>query len=154
TGKPFAATATANSISGLPIPGAFTFTYYAGSTPTGTGSSTPPTDPGPYTVVATFDSADPQYLDGQSAPLTFTITPSSVNNGVLTINGDGSSAITIKLSDSGAVDVTINAAQEHFDPGVVTSIVVDGAGGSDSLTVDDASTASGHTYMLTSTSID
>jgi PhoPQ-activated pathogenicity-related protein len=154
TGKPFAATANANSISGLPIPGKFSFAYYAGSTATGTGSSTPPSDPGTYTVVATFASSDPQYLNGQSAPFTFTITPSLVNNGVLTINGDGNSAITIALSDSGAVDVKINSSEEHFDPGVVTSIVVDGAGGSDSLTVDDTSTASGHTYTLTSTSID
>jgi PhoPQ-activated pathogenicity-related protein len=153
-GQPFAATASATGVSGSPVPGAFTYTYYTGSTSTGTGTSTPPTKADTYTVVASFASSDPAYLNGQSAPLTFTISPFQVTGGVLTIYGDGSSTIHVGLSDSGALDVSVNGIAQHYDPGTVTSIIVSGAGGSDSLTVDDTGTASGQIYTLTSTELD
>jgi hypothetical protein len=73
TGNPFVATATAIDSSQTPISGTFTYTYYVGSVASGTASSTPPTNAGAYTVVANFTSSDPDYADGQSDPLTFTI---------------------------------------------------------------------------------
>src|SRR5205823_222957 len=78
-GNPFAATATATGLAGGPVTGSFAFTYYAGSTATGTGSSTPPTDAGTYTVVASFASADSAYLGAQSSPVTFTIAQSTTS---------------------------------------------------------------------------
>ncbi len=155
--EPFPATATATGLSGFPVDGNFAFTYYAGTTASGTGTSTPPTAAGTYTVVASFTSADPAYVDGQSAPVTFTIAPASIvlHNGVLTLTGDTSdNAFTVDLFDSGAVDVTVDGVQQHFDPGAVQSISVDGGGGTDSLTVNDVNTASGQTYTLTGTTLD
>jgi hypothetical protein len=55
------------------VGGSFTFTYYAGDSVSGTGSATPPTQAGDYTVVAHFSSTDPDYASGDSTPLTFTI---------------------------------------------------------------------------------
>ncbi|HEV8000709.1 MAG TPA: PhoPQ-activated protein PqaA family protein, partial [Planctomycetaceae bacterium] len=72
-GNPFAATATATGLAGLPVPGTFSFTYYNGVNPIGTPFTTPPTHPGTYTVVASFTSNDPDYASGQSKPVFFTI---------------------------------------------------------------------------------
>ena len=49
-----------------------TFTYYAGSTVSGSGSATAPTSAGTYTVVATFPGSA-HYAVARSSPLTFTI---------------------------------------------------------------------------------
>src|SRR5262249_2231514 len=57
-GNPHPATATAAGISGDPVSGSFTFTYYTGTTVSGTGSPTAPTSAGTYTVVAHFRSGD------------------------------------------------------------------------------------------------
>jgi PhoPQ-activated pathogenicity-related protein len=73
TGQPFAAGATATGRAGGSVPGNFAFTYYPGTMVTGSGSSTPPTNVGMYTVVASFTSTNPAYVNGQSAPVTFTI---------------------------------------------------------------------------------
>src|SRR5262249_49251104 len=59
----------------------FTFTYYRGSTTSGTPLPGAPSDAGTYTVVAHFSSSDPKYSNG-SAQTTFTITPL-----ILTANG-------------------------------------------------------------------
>jgi ELWxxDGT repeat protein len=80
-GKPFPATATATGAAGEPVHGNLAFTYYVGSTVSGTGSSIAPTNPGTYTVVASFTSSDANYSDGMSAPLTFTIAPGSQQAG-------------------------------------------------------------------------
>jgi PhoPQ-activated pathogenicity-related protein len=72
-GQPFAATGTANGPAGFAVQGSYAFTYFPGTTPTGAGSSTPPTNAGTYTVIASFTSADPSYVDAQSAPVTFTV---------------------------------------------------------------------------------
>ena len=85
-GNPFPATATATGVGGASVSGSFTFTYYAGSTVSGTGSDTAPSTAGNYTVVAAFDSADPNYSNAHSAPLTFTI---------------GQATPTVTVSDAG-----------------------------------------------------
>jgi hypothetical protein len=73
-----------------------------------------------------------------------------LNNGVLTVTANTtSSAIALALSDSGAVGVTLDGQQQNFSAGQVTSIVVDGLGGTDSLTANDTATTAGHTYTLT-----
>jgi PhoPQ-activated pathogenicity-related protein len=72
-GSAFAATATATGLAGLPVPGDFTYTYYAGATASGTPLASAPTTAGTYTVVTSFDSSDPDYVDASSLPLTFQI---------------------------------------------------------------------------------
>jgi PhoPQ-activated pathogenicity-related protein len=72
-GNPFAATATATGLAGLPVPGSFSFDYYNGVNPIGTPFTTPPTHPGTYTVVGSFTTSDPDYANNQSSPVVFTI---------------------------------------------------------------------------------
>jgi hypothetical protein len=73
-GSPFPASASATGVGGTAMSGSFLYTYYSGSSASGTGSSTPPSAPGTYTVVAAFTSSDPNYTN-TSAAQTFTITP-------------------------------------------------------------------------------
>jgi hypothetical protein len=71
-GNPFAANATAVGIDGVtPVSGSFSYSYYAGSSVSGTPSAS---NAGTYTVVATFTSSDPNYASG-TAQTTFTISP-------------------------------------------------------------------------------
>jgi hypothetical protein len=100
------------------------------------------------------------YVAGRGSPIANLLIPDLVsygvklNDGVLTITANtDSSSIKVSLSDSGAVDVTLDGQQQHFNPGLVSSIVVDGLGGSDSLTVDDTGTAFGQTYTVAAGSI-
>ncbi|HEX4141974.1 MAG TPA: MBG domain-containing protein [Pirellulales bacterium] len=73
SGNPFPATAAATGIGAATVSGSFALTYYVGSSVGTTGSSTPPTSAGTYTVVAAFTSADPNYNGAASTPLTFII---------------------------------------------------------------------------------
>jgi uncharacterized repeat protein (TIGR01451 family) len=72
-GNPFPATATAMDGT-TTVAGTFSYAYYVGS---GTGGmslgSTPPTNAGTYTVVATFTSSNPDYSSGGTAQTTFMI---------------------------------------------------------------------------------
>jgi N-acetylneuraminic acid mutarotase len=74
-GQPFPASATATGVGGAAVSGSFGYTYFAGSSPGGAGSATPPTAAGTYTVVASFLSSDPNYGNARSGPVTFTIAP-------------------------------------------------------------------------------
>lgn len=73
SGQPSPATAEVLGVGGGQIEGAVSFTYYVGATTSGPGSPNPPVAPGLYTVIATYTSADENYIDGQSEPLTFEI---------------------------------------------------------------------------------
>ena len=79
SGDPFPASATATGIGNASVSGSFAYTYYVGSSVTNSGSATPPTAAGTYTVVAAFTSTDPDYNSTSSAPLTFTISPATPN---------------------------------------------------------------------------
>ena len=74
-GQPFPAAAAATGLSGAAVSGSFTLTYYVGNTVSGSGSSTAPTNPGTYTVVASFVSGGANYGNARSLPLTFIISP-------------------------------------------------------------------------------
>jgi len=74
-GNPYPATGSATDANGNGVTGTLSFAYYVGTSATGTGSSTAPTNAGTYTVVASFTSGNPSYGNAQSAPLTFTINP-------------------------------------------------------------------------------
>jgi PhoPQ-activated pathogenicity-related protein len=76
TGNPYTATATATGVGGEALAGTLVVSYYQGNKATGQGSPTPPTNPGTYTVVASFTSQDPSYQSAQSE-LTFTISPAT-----------------------------------------------------------------------------
>jgi hypothetical protein len=78
-GNSFPASATATGVGGAAVSGGFGFSYYVGSTASGTASSTAPTNAGTYTVVAPFTSADANYADAQSAAVTFTIGKATPN---------------------------------------------------------------------------
>ena len=73
SGNLFSATATGTDIDDNPVSGTFSFTYYVGSTPSGSGSSIAPTSAGTYTVVSHFSSSDPDFTDADSQPLTFVV---------------------------------------------------------------------------------
>jgi hypothetical protein len=75
--QPFPASATATDANNAAVTGVFAFSYYAGSTASGTGSPDAPTNAGTYTVVASFTSSDPNYTNAQSGPVTFTISQAS-----------------------------------------------------------------------------
>ncbi len=73
--QPFDASATVVGVdSKTPVAGSFSFTYYAGSTASGTPLTGAPVNAGTYTVVAAFTSSDPNYTSG-TAQTTFTISP-------------------------------------------------------------------------------
>ncbi len=82
-GSPFAARAML-SAPGLSPSGSIqgvmpTLLYYVGDTATGTGSTTPPSSPGTYTVVASFSGVG-NYTAVQSVPVTFVIAPARAAN--------------------------------------------------------------------------
>jgi hypothetical protein len=77
-GNPFPVTASAVGVDGATVAGTFSYTYYAGSSPSGTPLAAAPTNAGTYTVVATFTSSDPNYSNG-SAQTTFTINPAPLS---------------------------------------------------------------------------
>jgi PhoPQ-activated pathogenicity-related protein len=104
-GNPFATTATATAIAGGPVPGSFALTYYVGSTVSGLGSSTPPTNAGTYTVVALFTSANPAYVNGLSLPVTFTVNnplPAVTSLNTMSVP-EGSASFTLSVVGSGFV---------------------------------------------------
>jgi hypothetical protein len=73
-GNPFPANGTALGVDGTtPVNGNFTFTYYSGSTASGTPLAGAPLTVGTYTVVAAFTSSDPNYSNGTPVQTTFTI---------------------------------------------------------------------------------
>jgi hypothetical protein len=81
-GNPHGATASDVGVDGVtPVDGNFSFTY--------NGSSTAPTDPGLYTVAATFTSNDPNYT-------------SPTVNANLIINSPGTLVPTLTLTDGSA----------------------------------------------------
>jgi PKD domain/MBG domain len=74
-GSSFPASGTATGVGGAMVSGSFAFSYYVGSTATGTPTSTAPSNAGTYTVVAAFTSNNSNYVTGptDSAPVTLTI---------------------------------------------------------------------------------
>jgi ELWxxDGT repeat protein len=125
-GNAFPATATATGAAGEPVHGNLAFTYYVGSTVSGTGSATAPTNPGTYTVVASFTSTDANYSNGMSAPVTFTITPASQQAGRSTFPptiADSFAAAfqteaggAAESSSAGATEPTSDAPTEAANP--------------------------------------
>jgi PhoPQ-activated pathogenicity-related protein len=124
-GNPFAATATASGRASLPVPGNFSFSYYAGSTVTGTPLPSAPTQPGTYTVVAAFTSSDPDYVTGptSSFPVTFVINPLPL------VNAPASASVnqnaTLAFSGPNAITVTDTAGGGNNNE-TLTLGVVDG----------------------------
>ncbi len=140
-GNPFAATATATGAGGATVSGNSTFTYYLGSTVSGTGSSTAPTNAGTYTMVASFTSTNPNYGHAQSAPLTFTIAPPSLAlyNGNYTGTYSGTSAV----NNNGTITttpVTATAYAAVIKDGLISVTI---PGGSGTGTVDSQGDISG-----------
>jgi MBG domain len=66
-----------------PVGGSFSFTY--------NGSSTPPTNPGSYAVVASFTSADPNYANTSA---TTTVSINTIPTGV-TVTGASTTSVTV-----------------------------------------------------------
>ncbi len=74
-GNSFPASGNATGVGGAMVDGSFAFSYYVGSTATGTPTSTAPSNAGTYTVVAAFTGNNSNYVTGptDSAPVTLTI---------------------------------------------------------------------------------
>ena len=131
----FAATATA-TVGSVSAVGSFTFTYYQGSSVSGSGSTTAPTTLGTYTVVGAFTSSSPNFNNAQSNPTTFAITappfvlilstalPSTVTAGAFT------GPMTVKVEDRyGNVVVSDNATSVSMKVnGVTVSTLTDSSG--------------------------
>ncbi|HEV2972954.1 MAG TPA: MBG domain-containing protein [Pirellulales bacterium] len=82
--NPHPAVATDVGVDGVtPVSGSFSFTY--------NGSSTPPTNPGSYAVVASFASADPNYANTSA---TTTVSINTIPTGV-TVTGASTTSVTI-----------------------------------------------------------
>jgi hypothetical protein len=126
TGQPYAASATATGIGEVSVSGTFAFTYYVGSTVNGTGSSTPPSNPGTYTVTAAFTSSDPDYSNASGGPVTFTISQtgpavSAPSSATLYEN----SSLTFSAANGNAIGVSDRAASGTSDS--ITLSVTHGA---------------------------
>ena len=66
------------------------FHLLLGNQRSGTPIGGPPSDPGTYTVIATFTSNNPNFANAQSAPVTFTISPSGpLTPTVVVLDGGG-----------------------------------------------------------------
>jgi hypothetical protein len=120
-GNPFPASATAVGVDGtMPVNGNFTFTYYSGPTASGTPLSSPPSNAGTYTVVATFNSSDPNYLNN-STQTTFTINAAStttvVSPAAVPFN-DSAQSVTLKA--------TVTSGGGGVPEGTVTFTVLQG----------------------------
>src|SRR5262249_34252342 len=109
------ADATATGVTGGPVSGNSTLTYYAGTDVSGTGSPTPPTQAGGYTVGAPFPSTRPSYASIDSTPLTFTIAPAA-----LTVT----TAPEVKVA--GSVDPTLTYSVSGLQPGDTPEAVLTG----------------------------
>jgi hypothetical protein len=82
--NPHPAVATDVGVDGVtPVSGSFSFTY--------NGSSTLPTNPGSYAVVASFTSADPNYAN---ATATATVSINTIPTGV-TVTGASTTSVTV-----------------------------------------------------------
>jgi hypothetical protein len=79
-----------------------TFNYYVGSSASGTGSATAPTDAGTYTVVAHYSSTKPSYYtDADSAPVVFIVMPAPLTitaNDQAKITGEANPPFTVSYS--------------------------------------------------------
>ncbi|WP_010587213.1 hypothetical protein, partial [Schlesneria paludicola] len=108
-GNPFPATVKATGIGGAAVSGSTSFMYYVGTSVSGIGTTTAPTNAGTYTVVATFTSSNANYGNASSAPVTFTITKALpivvVTNAGGTFNGNPFPA-TVKATGIGGVVVS------------------------------------------------
>jgi hypothetical protein len=102
TGSPQGCTTTATGIAGAALSGTISITY--------NGSTTPPTDPGTYAVVATFVPSDPDYSN-QTVNSSFSITEPVVT---ITVNSQtmlyGSALPTLTYTVSPSIPLQVAPA--------------------------------------------
>jgi hypothetical protein len=99
-GSSYTASASATGVGGATLAGNFTYTYYSGTSATGTPLPGAPSSAGTYHVVATFASSDPDYIDG-SAQASFTIVPAPpvVTSPPVAVTGAANNASTVGVFD-------------------------------------------------------
>ena len=132
SGQPFAATVTVAGVGLGVTPGASlegdapALTYYPGTTPSGSGSATPPTAAGTYTVVAVFSGTADYSPETTSVTFTIAQAPTSMTLSALTPDqaliltasvaaanpASGVPTGTVTFEDNG----TALPGQEHGDP--------------------------------------
>jgi hypothetical protein len=110
-GSSFVATATAVGVDGkTPVAGSYSFSYYSGTSASGTPLVSAPSSAGTYTVVATFTSSDLNYTSGGTAQTTFTIIPAaptlSVTDAGGTYNGQPFAASAAAVGIDGKTTVS------------------------------------------------
>ncbi len=144
-GSAFSATATVagvNGSSGSTLEGVTpTLLYYAGSSATGTGSATAPTDAGTYTVVASYAGSS-NYTTAQSQAVTFTIATAQ-----LTITADnetvaqGAPLPTLNFTTTGLV----NGDSLTTQPTLSTTATTGSALGTYAISISGATASSNYT---------
>jgi hypothetical protein len=142
-GMPVAASASVLDTNGVTsVAGAWTYTYYAGSTATGTPLPGAPTNPGTYTVVVTFTSSGTNYTGGsvqatfiiaQAAPTFSALTPSStISYGTSSITLSGQLGVpgtplwppqgeTVSVTINGVTQTTTLGTNGSFSLSFITS---------------------------------
>ena len=143
-GNPFPASAAATGAGGSSVSGTFSFTYYVGSTVSGTGTSAAPVNAGTYTAVSFFTSADPNYADVQTAPVTFTINSAGLVTPTLTVSDAGGTFNDASFPAS--VSVTDSNNQPISLPLSINYSTFLGGSGTD-IATNVATDSSGDTYV-------
>jgi RHS repeat-associated protein len=158
-GNAYSASATVSDGHGhdLSNQGTLSFTYHAGPTVSGSGSATPPTNAGTYTVVAHFHHTTDNVLDADSLPATFLITPVALavtaDNKEMTygatlpaftvsysgfVPGEGPGMLGGSLSFSGSAVGAVNAGSYTITPSGLTSTNYVVSFGNGTLLIDPA----------------
>jgi hypothetical protein len=149
-----------------------TYSYYAGTTASGAGSATAPTNAGTYTVVGHWTSNNALYTSADSPPATFTITPIAltvtgivVNNKVYdattkaTLNTSGAVLVGVLPGDTVTLDTTSAAgafAAKDVATGVtvaVSGLTLSGAQAGDYILTQPTATANITPLPLTVTAV-
>ena len=163
TGSSFPATATVQGIDGVvrsSLEGVTpSLTYYVGSTPSGSGMATPPTNPGTYTVVATFAGSTDYTSASNSASFSITasnlpelqvinlaLNPSSpVSGGPLTItwNDQNSGGDLTQSFNDHVMVLNANTGQTLVDTNVFYNATLPGA------TIPAGQSSARRSYSLT-----
>ncbi len=134
TGNPFQASTTVTGVGNLSLGGGLSYAYYAGSTATGSASTSAPETVGTYTVVATFVTGDPNYSTASSAPVTFSITAApatvTVSDVASTYTGNASPATGTVAGLNGVAGSTLEGVGltfTYYSGGTATGTPLAGA---------------------------
>ncbi|MBL8851368.1 MAG: DUF1559 domain-containing protein [Planctomycetaceae bacterium] len=161
-GAPYPATASTTGIGGVTVSGTTTILYYVGAVPAGPGTTTPPTNVGTYTAVATFASSDPNYGTAVSSPVTFAITPAPLQFGLSNTTVNDNQLANALVGTFQVVDPNIPSASRTWTYAFVTGtgatdnarFTIDSSGNLRTVGAVDYEVQPGYTVRVRGTSSD